>query len=152
MYESKNVVNAEVWESYQDKNSDAYGGCCIKITRRVMQYLDENPVSEFNIGYAPDMTTPHGIISHCDHDDGITGFMAGAVRNMIAACYLDGWKFFLADVISQYDVDNEDAVTEKIEKVYTAIDEGTVLCADREDVRSFVEAMLNRFKAKGITV
>jgi len=84
--EIKNLVNKERWDAYQERNQDAYGGACVKIAGRIMQYLDENP-TEFGLGYSPDMNTTHGIICHCNAGEGITGFMAAASAQMVATCY-----------------------------------------------------------------
>jgi len=146
--EIKNLVNEKAWEEYKQKNTDGYGRACIKIARRVMQYLDENPV-EFNIGYHPDMTTPHGIVCHCDYDEGITGFMAGAVRQMVCICYKDGWKFWLADSISPVSVqdwhEEEGVPGDVTSKVHTAIDKGHLVGVSKEEVDRYAAQLLERY-------
>lgn len=144
-YRSKNLVNTAVWDKYVDVNDDGYGVACVKIARRVMEYLDEHPDIEFSIGYSPDMTTPHGIICHCDYDEGITGFMADAVRSMVARSYRDGWKFHLASVISPYDGDEE--VMGAVEKVCEAVDNG-LIDADKDAVKQYAFDLLARYKGK----
>jgi hypothetical protein len=103
----KGLINRDILEESINKNKDSYGGACVEVAINIMTYLDEFE-GEFNIGYSPDMTTPHGIICKCDDQGGITGFMAGAARNIVANCHKLGWKFYLADTISKYDLDKTD--------------------------------------------
>lgn len=145
----KGLVNYAAWDDYCKKNlSDGYGAACIKIAERVMCYLDENP-TEFNIGYSPDMTTPHGIVCHCDYDEGITGFMAGAVRQMVCTCYKDGWKFWLADVISPYDIKDDTRLEWEAEKIYRAMRTGLVK-GNEEEVRPFIANLVRRCEERNV--
>ncbi|WP_461587226.1 hypothetical protein [Winogradskyella sp.] len=80
-----------------------------------MKYLD-NVSNEFNIGYNPDVTTPHGIICKCDNE-GITRFMASAVRNIVAQCHVLGWTFFIAYVITPSNVNDCKRIEDTINEV-----------------------------------
>ena len=75
MEEIKGLINKEALQASIDNNNDPYGKACVDVAINVMKHLD-NFEGEFNIGYNPDMTTPHGIICKCDDQGGITGFMA----------------------------------------------------------------------------
>lgn len=110
--EIKGLINPEIMEKHLKNNNDPYGAACVKVAVNVMKYLDTFD-DDFNIGYNPDMTTPHGIICHCDDQGGITGFMEGMVRNIVALCHALGWKFYIADCISMYDIEHQ----ERIDKV-----------------------------------
>jgi len=137
----KGLINKELLQNQIEINSDGYGSACVNIAVNIMEHLDLFE-GEFNIGYSPDMTTPHGIICKCDDQGGITGFMAGAARNIVANCYKDGWKFWLADVISSYDVDK----TETLEKYIENISKNDLV--SKEDATKYVEDLVNRYKTK----
>ena len=90
-----NFKNEELWKSYEAKNTDSYGKCCVDVARRVMEILDED-LTPLRNGYHPDIHTPHGIICKADDDidaGGITGFMAGCVAQMVSACHVRGEEF-----------------------------------------------------------
>ena len=79
------ITNQKLWDEYEDKNKDPYGGCCVNVAREVMRILDQGKPFD-----------PHQII--CDVDKnidagGITGFMAGAVAQMVARCHSRGDEF-----------------------------------------------------------
>jgi len=90
-----NLKDEKKWKEYQEKNTDPYGGACVKVARRVMELLDENDTPLHN-GYHPDIHTAHGLICKADDDTnagGITGFMAGAVAQMVNECHVRGDEF-----------------------------------------------------------
>jgi hypothetical protein len=141
--EIRGLVDREAWANWNKNNKDPYGGCCVKIARRVMEYLDGKENLDFlNIGYSPDLSTPHGIVCHCDYDEGITGFMAGAVRTMVTTCYREGWKFYMGDVLSSYNIDNQ----EEIDKYITKVVEAEL--ASEDEVRSWTTDLIARWKAE----
>jgi hypothetical protein len=142
-YNIKQLINKEALDKQIDINQDGYGGACVNVAINVMEHLDDFN-QEFNIGYHPDMTTPHGIICKCDDQGGITGFMAGAARNIVALCHEKGWKFWLADVISSYDIDDSD----KIEKYITNLMTSDSLKLDEVVVRDYVNELIERYKEK----
>lgn len=75
------LKNEQLWDSYVEKNKDPYGGCCIRIAQKIMEKLDENkPFDASNL------------ISEVD-DEGITGFMAGAIASMVSQCHERGDEF-----------------------------------------------------------
>lgn len=89
------MKNKEKWDSYVEKNTDAYGGCCVKVAKRVMELLDEDKTPLHN-GYHPDIHTAHGLICKADDEvkaGGITGFMAGCVAEMVSDCHERGEEF-----------------------------------------------------------
>jgi hypothetical protein len=135
----KGLINKELLQNQIAINSDGYGSACVNVAINIMEHLDGFE-GEFNIGYSPDMTTTHGIICKCDDQGGITGFMAGAARNIVAQCYKDGWKFWLADVISSYDVDDAETLERNIENI------SKNGLTSKEDATKYVEALVNRYK------
>ncbi len=143
MEEIKGLINKEALQASIDNNKDGYGGACVKVAINVMKHLD-NFEGEFNIGYNPDMTTPHGIICKCDDQGGITGFMAGAARNIVAQCHKLGWKFYLADVINQHMFDDK----EQIEKAVVNISDSENGIIDEDSARKYIAELIERFKNK----
>lgn len=137
----KGLINKEYLDKQIEVNTDSYGGTCVNVAINVMQYLD-NFEGDFNLGYSPDMTTPHGIICKCDDQDGITGFMAGAARNIVALCHVLGWKFYLADVISIYDVDDAERISNKIKNIMDCEE----LNLSEGEVREYVDGLIERYK------
>jgi hypothetical protein len=115
----KGLINKDALQKSIAANQDGYGGACVNVAINVMKHLDDFD-DDFNIGYNPDMTTPHGIICKCDDQGGITGFMAGAARNIVANCHILGWKFYIADVLSPYDIDRNEAIEKAIKSVVDA--------------------------------
>ena len=106
-----------------------------------MKHLDGFE-GEFNIGYDPDMTTPHGIICKCDDQGGITGFMAGAARNIVAQCHKLGWKFYLADVLNKYNIEREEDVEKSIKNVVDA------KLTSYDEAKTYTNELIVRFKSK----
>ena len=89
------MINEEKWNAWVEKNTDPYGGACVKVARRVMELLDEDKTPLHN-GYHPDIHTAHGLICKADDDTnagGITGFMAGCVAQMVTECHERGDEF-----------------------------------------------------------
>lgn len=89
------ITNEKVWNEWVEKNTDAYGGACITVARKVMELLDAEP-SEFDC---------HKLICRADDDantGGITGFMAGCVAQMVSHCHSRGEEFR-----RQWNVDNQ---------------------------------------------
>jgi hypothetical protein len=143
MEEIKGLINKEALQASIDNNKDSYGGACVQVAINVMKYLDSFE-GEFNIGYNPDMTTPHGIICKCDDQGGITGFMAGAARNIVAQCHKLGWKFYLADVINQHMLEDND----QLEKAIANISDSENGIIDEDSARKYVAELIERFKNK----
>jgi hypothetical protein len=134
------LINRELLEKSIEVNDDPYGGACVAVAINVMKHLDTFE-GDFNVGYNPDMTTPHAIICECDDQGGITGFMAGAVRNMVCLSHEKGWKFWLADVFSPYDINDEDQQKSNISKVL----ECEHLNVTEEEATSYVQGLCKRF-------
>jgi hypothetical protein len=89
------IKNEEAWNGWVKANDDPYGGCCVRVAKRVMEILDED-TTPLHDGYWPDVHTPHGIICKADNDidaGGITGAMAGFVAQMISTCHERGEEF-----------------------------------------------------------
>ena len=89
------IKNEEAWNGWVKANDDPYGGCCVRVAKRVMEILDED-TTPLHDGYWPDVHTPHGIICKADNDidaGGITVAMAGFVAQMISTCHERGEEF-----------------------------------------------------------
>jgi|SRR6478736_91130 len=76
-----NLKDPQKWEQYVAKNTDSYGGCCVKMAQRVMEILDKNEPFDAS-----------KLIDEVD-DEGITGFMAGAIAAMVSQCHERGNDF-----------------------------------------------------------
>ena len=137
----KGLINKEALQKSIDANTDGYGVACVNVAINVMKHLDDF-VGEFNIGYNPDMTTPHGIICICDDQGGITGFMAGAARNIIANCHVLGWKFYLADVLNQYNIERDEDIEKAIKNVVDA------KLTSYNEAKAYTTDLIARFKSK----
>lgn len=137
----KGLINKEALQKSIDANTDGYGGACVNVAINVMKHLDDFK-DEFNIGYNPDMTTPHGIICKCDDQGGITGFMAGAARNIVANCHILGWKFYLADVLSPYDIERDEDIEKAIKNVVDA------KLTNYDEAKAYTTELIERYKSK----
>ena len=134
----KGLINKEALQDSINKNQDSYGFACVKVAINTMKYLDDFK-EDFNIGYSPDMTTTHGIMCKCD-DEGITGFMAGAARNIIATCHALGWKYYLADLLNKYNIDKKEDVDKYINNVVNA------KLTDFETAKEYTDSLIMRYK------
>jgi len=79
------ITNQKRWDSYVSKNKDSYGKCCVDVARQVMKILDE--VEDFDT---------HKLIIQAEKEigeNGITGFMAGAIASMVVHCHSRGEEF-----------------------------------------------------------
>jgi hypothetical protein len=76
------ITNKELWNDYVTKNTDPYGACCIKVASKAMEILDQGEAFEAN-----------KLISEAEGSEGITGFMAGCVAQMISECHSRGEEF-----------------------------------------------------------
>ena len=139
----KGLINKDALQKSIDANTDGYGGACVNVAINVMKHLDDFN-TDFNIGYHPDMTTPHGIICQCDDQGGITGFMAGAARNIVAQCHKLGWKFYLADLLNEYNIDNKSDIDKYIKNVVDA------KLVDSNEAKSYIDDLIQRYKAKTV--
>jgi hypothetical protein len=86
------ITNLKIWNECVTKNDDPYGKACVDVAREVMRMLDEED------GYRENIDC-HTLICRADKKieaGGITGFMAGAVAHMIAACHSRGDEFRVA--------------------------------------------------------
>jgi hypothetical protein len=123
-------------------SGDGYSNACVQVAINVMKYLDEHP-TEYEIGYYPNMNTTHGIICHCDDQGGITGFMASAARNIVAVAYKDGWKFYLADTLSKYDIEHSDRINDRIDNILKSDAYNNL---EEKEVREYVNDLIKRYK------
>lgn len=137
----KGLINKDALQKSIDANQDGYGGACVNVTINVMKHLDSFE-GEFNIGYNPDMTTSHGIICKCDDQGGITGFMAGAARNIVAQCHVLGWKFYLADVLNKYNIERNEDVEKSIKNVVDA------KLISYDEAKAYTTDLISRYKSK----
>jgi hypothetical protein len=79
------ISNQEAWSTWVESNKDSYGEACVNVARRVMELLDKE-----------DKFDTHEIICRADKETkmgGITGFMAGAVAQMVSECHSRGEEF-----------------------------------------------------------
>lgn len=83
-----NNKNLKKWKSYEQKNRDSYGKCCVDIARQVMKNLDNTIIdSDFN---------PHDFIIKAMkeiNESGISGFMAWAIAKIVIDCHEKGQEF-----------------------------------------------------------
>jgi hypothetical protein len=97
----KNLIDPEAWSAWIENNQDPYGGACVKVAEKVMEYLDD-----------PDRKIDaYKMISEADKESkagGITGFMAGAVAQMVATCHARGDEF-RRDFNKEFGVEEEKA-------------------------------------------
>jgi hypothetical protein len=80
------IIKTEDWDKWVKNNCDPYGKCCIDVARKVMEILDSEP-GDFDC---------HNLINRADDEigaGGITGFMAGAVAQMVSNCHSRGKEF-----------------------------------------------------------
>ena len=81
------LVKQEEWQKQVDINTDPYGGCVVKVAGEVMRRLDLPEYKEFNT---------HKIICDAEHgigEEGITGFMAGCIAQIVSHCHSRGEEF-----------------------------------------------------------
>lgn len=135
-------INEHILEKQKDINSDAYRGACVAVVENVLNYLDTFE-GEFNIGYYPDMTTPHGIICECD-DQGLTGFMARTVRNIVCICHELGWKFYVASLLSKCDLKNKELHNE----IIYSLTENKHLNVTEKEIRDYIKGLFKRCEEK----
>ena len=89
------MKDKKAFDEWVKNNTDPYGKACVDVARQVMKLLDEDTTPLVN-GYHPDIHTAHGLICKADEDinaGGITGFMAGAVAQMVTKCHERGEEF-----------------------------------------------------------
>lgn len=80
-----NLKDEAGWNDCVKNNKDPYGKCVVDVARRVMELLDEG--KDFD---------PHTLICQADDDisaGGITGYMAGAVANIVSYAHERGEEF-----------------------------------------------------------
>jgi hypothetical protein len=79
------ITKEEVWQDWVNSNKDPYGKACVDVARDVMRMLDaETPIDTHKIICDADKNVNAG---------GITGFMAGAVAQMVSQCHSRGEEF-----------------------------------------------------------
>lgn len=79
------IKDKKAWKIWVEKNNDAYGKACVDTARKVMTYLDEEKEIDVN-----------KMINRADKEanaGGLTGFMAGAVAQMVVRCHSRGEEF-----------------------------------------------------------
>ena len=81
------IIKEEDWQKHVDANDDPYGKCCVDVTREVMRLLDTPEYQTFDC---------YKVICDAEKnigEDGITGFMAGAIASMVSQCHSRGEEF-----------------------------------------------------------
>ena len=97
------IINKEDWDLWVKNNTDPYGKCCVDVAREAMRMLDEINNNNWD---------PHDLINQADDNidaGGITGFMAGAVAQMISHCHSKG-DIFREKWNGDYGVEDADGV------------------------------------------
>lgn len=80
------IIKQDDWDEWVENNQDPYGKCCVDVAREVMRLLDERE-GDFDC---------HALITEAEQKidaGGITGFMAGAVAQMVSHCHSRGEEF-----------------------------------------------------------
>lgn len=80
------IIDRPTWKTWVDANTDPYGKACVDVARCAMEILDKEP-GDFDT---------HMLICRADNEaktEGITGFMAGCVAQMISQCHSRGEEF-----------------------------------------------------------
>jgi hypothetical protein len=88
------IIKQEQWDKCVKINDDPYGGCCINVARKVMEYLDSNPDTPIANKWEP--FGPNELISRADKDiqaGGISGNMAGEVAGIVSFVHSRGEEF-----------------------------------------------------------
>jgi len=90
----KMIKYKKIWQSWVKANKDPYGKCCVDVAREVMKLLDDGKHEDFD---------PNKIITEAENklierkemteEEGITGFMAGCIAQMISKCHSRGEEF-----------------------------------------------------------
>ncbi len=83
------IVNVEGWKKCEQVNKDAYGKCCVDIAREVMRLLDDGAQIDTPKAAGDLISTAEKNIGAA----GITGFMAGAIANMVSHLHSRGGEF-----------------------------------------------------------
>ena len=81
------IINERKWNSYVKKNKEPYGKCCVDVARKTMELLDDDNHKDFD----PDQIIIEG--EKLAGEEGITGFMAGCIAQMIKECHSRGEEF-----------------------------------------------------------
>ncbi len=82
------ISNETQWKACIESNEDDYGAQCVEVARHLMDLLDDESF---------ELTTCHAAINRADDmtdDPGITGFMVGAVSNIVSKVHSRGeeWR------------------------------------------------------------
>ena len=81
------ISKPELWKQWENNNDDDYGKACIKISEKVMEYLDEmEPLESIDAMELIMKADRH-------YKEGITGFMASVVASMVSSCHDKGKRF-----------------------------------------------------------
>ncbi len=88
------IAKQKDWDLLVKNNDDPYGKACVDVARKVMEFLDAEPNIAIKKGWGN--FGVNGLISRADkvvNTGGITGFMAGAVAQMVSRCHSRGEEF-----------------------------------------------------------
>jgi hypothetical protein len=114
------VKNIEAWDKWVTSNQDSYGKACVDCARFVMEQMERDIKSGVIIqkGFAKKYVT----LADETLKTGITGFMAGAIAQMVSQCSEYG-SIFRQDWNGEYNVTSEGVVNPAILTVKTKEDE-----------------------------
>lgn len=88
------IKDKKIWKSWVKANKDPYGKCCVDVAREVMNLLDDGEHKEFNTNKII-IEAENSLIekNKMKEEEGITGFMAGCIAQMISKCHSRGKEF-----------------------------------------------------------
>ena len=88
------IINEKKWNSYVKKNKEPYGKCCVDVARKTMELLDDDNHKDFDSDEII-IEAEHKLMEEkkIKETEGITGFMAGCIAQMIKECHSRGEEF-----------------------------------------------------------
>ena len=88
------IKDKKIWESWVKANKDPYRKCCVDVARKVMELLDDEKHGDFDTNKII-IEAENKLIEEkkVREEDGITGFMAGCIAQMITKCHSRGEEF-----------------------------------------------------------
>jgi len=78
------IINKEKWDVYVKKNQNPYGKAAVDVAKEAMDLLDTDKYEKLDT---------HKLICDADIKSELTGFLAGAVAQMVTECHSRGKEF-----------------------------------------------------------
>jgi hypothetical protein len=79
--------DAELWQKCKDNNQDAYGGACMRVAERWADLMELDIEQGKTI-----KEVAAARFQQADADEGVTGFMYGAIVSTLSAVWVHGEK------------------------------------------------------------